>query len=918
MKPWHTVVTPREDIRLGKSLDAAEFAVHLDSIRQGKGPSVYQNPQEFFQRTFLTTGLLELASQVVRRLSGVTVQSSPVFNMTTQFGGGKTHALTMLYHLAQLGPDAAGLTGVNRILKAADVEKIPQAAIAIFVGMEFDSLNGRGGSDGTPKRKTPWGEIAWQLGGIDAYRVVEKHDQEMIEPKGDVIRQMLPRDRPVLILMDEIVSYISTYRRKGYHDSLYNFTQALSEVARGEKSMALVVSIPASTLEYTADDEEDEKRFQKMLDRLGKPIMMSSDNETSEIIRRRLFEWESGVTELHRVILPREAIQTCENYAKWVQQNRSQIPGWFPADQAVDQFKSAYPFHPSLLSVFERKWQSLPRFQRTRGVLRLLALWVANAYKTGFESAHKDAFITTGSAPLDDPLFRAAIYEQLGETKLEAAVTTDICGRKDSHAIRLDAEAIDAIKKSRLHRKVATTVLFESNGGQTKDAATIPELRLSCGDPDIDLGNIETALDALTNSCYYLTADRTSYRFSLQPNLNKLLADRKASIDSPGIAEVIRSEIQAVIAQAADIERCFFPQKSNDIPDRAAVSLVVMAPEVATLTTEERNKLINNYLRESGSSNRTYKNALIFVVPESAEGLQESARRVLAWRALKAEEKTLRLDDVQSRILLENEKKAHRDLKEEVWRAYRYLYLLGKSEDLREINLGQLNSSMASSYTGYVVTKLQQADELVSRLAPNRIANNWAPAFAEWSTKRIRDAFYASATLPRVSNHAVIADAIFRGVTEGLFALVGKSADAYIPFCYKDAKDSISQATFEFSDDLFLIQRDTAEAYLASIRNPPAVVSPPATKDTQPSSSESPPSAAETKSAKYIRWKGILPAQKWMNFYTKLLTKFVQDPSLKIEISIQATPADGLSTHKIDEAKAALRELGLPENIESE
>src|ERR1700692_4663171 len=291
LKPWYKVVTPREDLRDGRPLDASEFAVHLDHVRDNRAPADYQEPQRFFDRTFLTKNLIELASTTVRRLSGIKVETSAVFNLTTQFGGGKTHALTLLYHLAKGGPKASGWKGVPNILEAAGVKSAPEAAIAVFVGTEFDSLTGRGGTDGTPLRKTPWGEIAFQLGGEKSFALVAEHEKQFIEPKGDVIRAMLPKDRPCLILMDEIINYVSTYRKKGYHNSLYNFIQALSETVRGEDNVVLVVSIPASELEYTTEDEADEQRFKKLLDRVGKAVMMSAEAETSEIIRRRLFEW---------------------------------------------------------------------------------------------------------------------------------------------------------------------------------------------------------------------------------------------------------------------------------------------------------------------------------------------------------------------------------------------------------------------------------------------------------------------------------------------------------------------------------------------------------------------------------------------------------------------------------------------------
>ena len=190
LKPWYKVVTPREDLREGRPLDASEFAVHLDQVRNGQAPAVYQQPVDFFERTYLTKNLLALAAEVVRRLSGSKVETSAVFNMTTQFGGGKTHALTLLYHLAQGGPEASGWKGVQTLLQTAGVTEIPRVATAVFVGTEFDSIAGRGGADGTPVRKTPWGEIAWQLGGAEGLRVVAEHDASLTAPGGDVVARI--------------------------------------------------------------------------------------------------------------------------------------------------------------------------------------------------------------------------------------------------------------------------------------------------------------------------------------------------------------------------------------------------------------------------------------------------------------------------------------------------------------------------------------------------------------------------------------------------------------------------------------------------------------------------------------------------------------------------------------------------------
>lgn len=368
LKPWYKVVEPREDLREGRPLDASEFAVHLDKVRDGTAPDVYREPKRFFDRTYMTTNLLGMGAEVMRRLSGIKTETSAVFNLATQFGGGKTHALTLLYHLANNGRQAETWTGVDRLMAKAGVTKVPQAAVATFVGTEFDSIRGRGGDDGTPGRKTPWGEIAWQLGKQESFAAVIEHERTMTAPAGDVIRQMLPKDRPCLILMDELLNYVSRSRKSGLSTQLYDFLQNLSETARGQDNVVLAVSIPASELEMTADDQADYTRFKKMLDRVGKAVVMSAEAETSEIIRRRLFDWGG---------MPDEGRKVAAEYADWIIAHRDQVPKWFPVDNAREAIEATYPFHPMVLSVFERKWQALPRFQQTRGVLRLLALWVS-------------------------------------------------------------------------------------------------------------------------------------------------------------------------------------------------------------------------------------------------------------------------------------------------------------------------------------------------------------------------------------------------------------------------------------------------------------------------------------------------------------------------------------------------------------
>jgi hypothetical protein len=284
-------------------------------------------------------------------------------------------------------------------------------------------------------------------------------------------------------------------------------------------------------------------------------------------------------------------------------------------------------------------------------------------------------------------------FEQLGEHRLEAAVTTDICGKKDSHAIRLDNEAIEAIRKGRIHRKVATSIFFESNGGIAKAETSAPEIRLDVAEPGMDIGNVETALEALTDACYYLTVERNRYHFSFRENLNKRYADRRANINAESINDRVRGEIAKVFAGQSPIERVFFPERSNQVPDRAVLSLVVLSPEQSLEEEAKTKALVDTIVRESGASGRTFKSALIFTVPQSSAQIKEDARRLLAWEEIQTELPEISVDDAQRGQLAENLKKAQRDLKEAVWRTYKNVMLLGKDNHVRTIDLGLVHSS---------------------------------------------------------------------------------------------------------------------------------------------------------------------------------------------------------------------------------
>ncbi len=969
LKPWYHVVTPREDLRENRPLDASEFAVHLDHVRHGRAHEDYTKPERFFDRTFMTKALLDLCSQVVRRLSGIKVETSAVFNMATQFGGGKTHALTALYHLAKGGDVAKAWKGIDAVLKKAQIPTIEQADVAVFVGTEFDVIDGRGGN-GEPVRKTPWGDIAWQLGGEDLFKVVAEHDEKKIAPGGDVIRKMLP-DGPTLILMDELLNYISRGRKLGLRDALFNFIHNLSEEVRARDNLVLCASIPASELEMNPDDQRDHEALKKLLDRVGRAIMMSAETETAEIIRRRLFEWYG---------LPEDGRKVATEYADWAVDHAAELSG-VNAGSARELFLASYPFHPAVLSVFERKWQSLPRFQRTRGILRLLAIWVGHAFQKEHQRAGSkgDQLIGLGSAPVEDPMFRAAMFEQLGSNDLEGPVTTDIAGKSDAWAIRLDREASDDIKKNRLHQKVATTILFESNGGQSKHRASVPEIKAAVGAPDLLLPNVDTVLEEMVRSCYYLSQDGNYYKFSLNPNLNKILTDRRAGVQEAAIDQRLKKEIETVFKtrpKDVDLDYRPWPAKTKDVPDRPELTLVVLGPEhpadkKATKVWMER------IVRECGTSGRTMKSALLFAVPEGADAITAAVRDVLAWEEIEDDDETKkRLDDTQKEHLIRGVGTAKADLKEKIWRTYRRLYFLDKSNALKETDLGQITSSMASSLVELIINRLVRDDEITDGVGANRLLKYWPPALDKWSTKGVRNAFYSSPALPRLLKADSVKRTIADGVTQSLIGYARETSGGAITL--EKFGKSMSEEDVEIADDVFILKADDARRLLeppklARLKMAPEYVTikigekatftatgidqydqplesgsvtwsatggevseggeftagedpgafvVTARADGIDSSvqvrvakeSEPGPGPGPTPPGKsIIRWSGTVPPQKWMNFYTKVVSKHAANPELRLTVSFEVAVSDDEVATREQEARAALRELGLDE-----
>src|SRR5262245_2926904 len=377
MEPWYKVATPRKEVREGRSFNPDEFAIALEQVVAGTAPVDYRKPDQFFARTCFTRALSEHAGMVLRRLSGRTDNTAPVLTLITQFGGGKTHTLTALYHLAKNGEDVAGHNGVADLVNQAGIPEVPKAKVAVFVGNAWDPQ---------PGRETPWIDLARQLAGdagVEALGAAARTTPPGTDALGRVFQAA---GGCVLILFDEVLNFIN--RHRDYADPFHAFIQNLTVATTGTQRGAAVISLPRSQVEMTDWDLQWQDKITKIVRRVAKDLIANDEAEISEVVRRRLFETLGP--EKHRR-------QIATLYADWCFERRAQLPSeWTAVDTSTTgakalevlrtRFETCFPFHPATLSVFQRKWQALPQYQQTRGTLAMLAQWISWA----FDKHHKD------------------------------------------------------------------------------------------------------------------------------------------------------------------------------------------------------------------------------------------------------------------------------------------------------------------------------------------------------------------------------------------------------------------------------------------------------------------------------------------------------------------------------------------------
>ena len=918
LDPWYKVALPREEVREGRSFNPDEFAIALEQVVGGTAPADYRDPGAFFARTCFTRALREHVGMVLRRLSGKTANTSPVMTLVTQFGGGKTHTLTALYHLVTAGESVGHLEGVADLLHDARLSAAPEARVAVFVGNAWDPREGR---------EAPWVDVARQLAGDRGVELLGASAATTPPGTEALGRVFAAAGAPVLVLFDEVLNFVNRYRQMA--DPFHAFIQNLTVAMTGTTHGAAVISLPRSQVEMSDFDMAWQNKMTKVVRRVAKDLLANDETEVSEVVRRRLFD-DIGQERFRKKV--------SRVYADWCFERRAQLPPqWTLVDSSATEakarehlrarFEACYPFHPATLSVFQRKWSALPQFQQTRGTLAMLAQWISWAHRDGFTKARAEPLITLGSAPLDVSDFASVVLGQLGESRLSTAIDADIAGVQ-AHARALDADSKGAVRD--IHRRVGTTMLFESSGGQVERVAHLPELRFALGEPSIDTTSVDTAAMALEERSYFLRRVGTDgYRISYRPTIKKVVNDRRASLDEEGeIQPAIRNLVKDGFDRGASIPRVCFPADAASIPDTPKLTLVVMDPEVEWTGAADGDvrKRIAQWTRARGASPRLYPGALVWAVKKPGRELRHKVEQWLAWKrvaseisagTLGSELDSTELADIRTKV-----REAGDAAREQVWGDYRFLVIADASmpDGLASIDLGAGHSSSSESLCGRVISALKSSAMLNESVGAGYLERNWPPALKEsgaWPLIGLRQSFLDGSLTRLVDPDAVLRRKLVELVGKGDFGLgSGRGADGR--FERVSFQETVLPEDVMFESDVYLLTRGLAER----LKAPPAPEpgAPTATQgglDVPAGGSTGagpgadtrvdpqPPLPPEPSAVKALRIHGDIPPEIWNRLGTRLLPKLRSGHDLKVGVTFDLT-ADGTGT---DALLADLRQI---------
>ena len=646
LRPWREVVTPHPDVASGR-YQQAEFAADLHQVWRGEASDEYAKPVEFFRRTYLTDGLRELLANAVRRFHGQ--GGAPVVELQTNFGGGKTHCLIALYHLAA-GHPAHELEGVEAMLATAGLEPPPPANTAVLVGQMLAPGAVQRKDDGTEVH-TLWGELAWQLGGAEGYALVAEADRTGTSP-GSALVDLLRRYSPCLVLIDEWVAYARQLYGidglpAGSFDAQFTFAQAIAEAARSVDRALLVVSIPSSDIEVGGDGGRAAlERLKNVIGRMESSWRPASAEEGFEIVRRRLFD------DIPAASAPdRDAV--VKAFGDLYRGQKAEFPPGCGEALYARRLTAAYPIHPEMFDRLYGEWSTLEKFQRTRGVLRLMAAVIHELWERNDASL----LIMPATIPIDAPVVSSELTHYLEDGWIPV-IESDIDG-PNALPLRLDRDNPNLGRYSAT-RRVARTIYLGSAPGQQAANRGIDDrsVKLGCVQPGESPATFGDALRRLGDQATYLYVDGQRYWYSLQPSVTRLAQDRAAShFTDDDVDEEIRRRLAVATrsGQRGDFANVHpAPRGPGEVPDEPEVRLVVLGPEHAhsgKTADSPARVAAQGLLDKRATGDRLHRNMLVFLAPDKTRlvDLNQAVREFLAWKSIEAERETLNLDSFQSR-----------------------------------------------------------------------------------------------------------------------------------------------------------------------------------------------------------------------------------------------------------------------------
>jgi predicted AAA+ superfamily ATPase len=654
LKPWREVVTPHKDVASGR-YQQAEFAADLWQVHLGEGTDEYKNPVEFYRRTYLTDSLKGMLIGAVRRMSGQ--GGDPVVQLQTNFGGGKTHSMLALYHLFS-GISPTELEGIDKVMQAAEATTLPAVKRVVLVGNKISPGNPVTKADGTVIH-TLWGELAYQLGGKKAFARVQADDEKATSP-GDVLRELFNEYGPCLVLIDEWVAYARQLHDQsdlpaGSFETQFTFAQVLTESAKLVQNCLLVISLPASDTSGSphtqADDSEvGGQRGREALDRLRNVIgrvesswRPASAEEGFEIVRRRLFEPLADPAQF------KDRDVVARSFSELYRTQQSEFPPECRDMDYENRIKAAYPIHPEIFDRLYTDWSTLVKFQRTRGVLRLMAAVIHSLWEKG----DRNPLILPANIAIDDPRVQFELTRYLSDNWVPV-IEKDVDG-PSSLPLRMDSD-VPNLGKFAACRRVARAIYLGS-APLTQAAHRGLEhrrVKLGCVMPGESPAVFGDALRRLAAAATYLYQDGARYWYSTQPTVTKLAEDRAEQLkrEPDKVVEELEGRLRTDLRQMGDFNRIHpMPGSGQDVPDDYDARLVVLGIDYP-YSKEAKNSAevaAQAILEMRGNTPRLFQNTLVFLAADKTrlQDLDEATRRYLAWESILDEKETLNLDPQQ-------------------------------------------------------------------------------------------------------------------------------------------------------------------------------------------------------------------------------------------------------------------------------